>query len=87
MDSPDSGCGTESEEPSTPETPEALADLKVPREVRKTAAKIATHAISARQIPRTVRAKPPRLHSIQVGHFNLIIIQILLSGRSQSCFG
>lgn len=66
--SSDSGCGLESDEPITPEpeTPEALAELNVPRDVRKAAAKIATHAMSARQVPRTVRAKAPRLHSIQV---------------------
>lgn len=69
--SSDSGCGLESDEPVTPEpqTPEALAELDLPRNVRKAAAKIATHAISARQVPRTVRVKAPRLHSIQVSTF------------------
>jgi hypothetical protein len=69
--SSDSGCGLESDDPTTPEpaTPEALPELNVPRDVRKAAAKIATHAMSARQVPRTVRAKAPRLHSIQVGSF------------------
>jgi hypothetical protein len=62
-----SDSGLELDDPITPEpeTPEALAELNVPRDVRKQAAKIATHAVSARQVPRTVRAKPPRLHSIQ----------------------
>lgn len=67
--SSDSGCGLELDEPTTPEpeTPEGfLAELNVPRDVRKAAAKIATHAVSARQMPRTVHAKAPRLHSIQV---------------------
>ncbi|KAI6170104.1 Non-specific serine/threonine protein kinase [Aphelenchoides besseyi] len=62
VDSPVSSIdsGVEShDEPTTPETPEVLA-LQIPRTVRKTA-----HALSARQIPRTQHAKPPRLHSIQ----------------------
>ncbi|CAD5209184.1 unnamed protein product [Bursaphelenchus okinawaensis] len=63
-DSSDSGCADEDEEPSSPETPDALADLNISKPVRKNAARLMNpHAMSARAMNRP--AKPPRLYSIQ----------------------
>lgn len=67
--SSDSGCAEDSsDEPSSPETPDALAELNMPKVVRKNAARLMNpHTMSARVMNRP--AKPPRLNSIQVRIF------------------